>query len=67
VGINSPSQFRPSGPTLLTSDQYTADFNEVKELGSSTSATRTADQTQIAVLLEWQHSRCVESNRYRAG
>jgi len=47
--INSPSQFRPSGPPLLTGDQYTADFNEVKEIGSNNSATRTADQTQIAV------------------
>jgi vanadium-dependent haloperoxidase-like protein len=47
--IDSPSQFRPAGPPSLTSDQYAADVNEVKELGSITSATRTADQTQIAV------------------
>src|SRR5438132_316593 len=47
--LNSPSQFRPSGPPALTSDQYTADFNEVKELGSIGSSNRTADQTQIAV------------------
>jgi hypothetical protein len=33
----------------LTSDQYAADVNEVKEIGSKSSATRTADQTQIAV------------------
>jgi hypothetical protein len=27
-GISSGSQFRPNGPTTLTSDQYTADFNQ---------------------------------------
>ena len=47
--LNSPSQFRPSGPPALTSDQYAADFNEVKEIGSISSSTRSAEQTQIAV------------------
>jgi hypothetical protein len=47
--LNSPSQFRPSGPPALTSDQYAADVNEVKEIGSIGSPTRTADQTQVAV------------------
>jgi len=47
--LNSPSQFRPSGPPALTSDQYAADVNEVKEIGSISSPTRTADQTQVAV------------------
>lgn len=46
--LNSPSQFRPSGPPALTSDQYAADFNEVKEIGSINSSTRTAEQTEIA-------------------
>src|SRR5215471_11493655 len=32
--IQSPNQFRPSGPPGLTSPQYTADFNEVKAWGS---------------------------------
>jgi len=32
----------------LTSRTYTADFNEVKDLGATGSTTRTADQTQIA-------------------
>src|SRR5262249_52455259 len=44
--IAAPDQFRPPGPTALTSDQYAADFNEVKANGSSTSATRTAFQTE---------------------
>ena len=46
--LNSPSQFRPSGPPALTSDQYAADLNEVKDLGSISSSTRTAPSS-IAV------------------
>ena len=47
--IPSPSSFRSTlGPPALTSAQYAADFMEVKRLGESTSATRTADQTQSA-------------------
>jgi hypothetical protein len=46
--MSSPSQFRPAGPLLLTSAQYAADVNEVKDLGSLMSMTRTADQTEIA-------------------
>jgi hypothetical protein len=46
--IDSPSQFRPAGPAAMTSDQYTADFNEVKSMGVSTNSNRTADQTLYA-------------------
>ncbi len=46
--IRSPSQFRPPGPVVMTSDQYTADFNEVKSMGGSTTSGRTADQTLFA-------------------
>jgi hypothetical protein len=46
--MRSPSQFRPEGPASMTSDQYTADFNEVKRMGSSTDSGRTADQTLYA-------------------
>ena len=49
-GITSGTQFRPDAPPSLTSTQYAADFNEVKELGSVNSATRTADQTLVAQL-----------------
>jgi hypothetical protein len=48
--IRSSSQFRPGPPPALTSRRYAADFNEVKAIGSRTSTTRTADQTQIAML-----------------
>jgi membrane-associated phospholipid phosphatase len=43
--IQSPSQFRPSGPPALTSDRYTTDFNETKTMGRGSSLFRTSDQT----------------------
>jgi hypothetical protein len=46
--IESSSQFRSAGPDPLTSRRYARDFDEVKEFGSSTSTTRTADQTTAA-------------------
>jgi len=49
-GITSGTQFRPSPPPPLTSATYAADVNEVKEIGSVNSATRTADQTVVARL-----------------
>jgi PAP2 superfamily len=59
--LNSPSQFRPAGPPALSSDQYAADFNEVKAIGDKFSVTRTADQTQIAVF--WSGNTPVSWNR----
>lgn len=41
-------QFRPPAPAALDSERYAQDFNQVKELGARNSATRTADQTEIA-------------------
>lgn len=46
--VTSPLQFAPPGAPALTSPRYTADFNEVKAIGSLASATRTAEQTLIA-------------------
>jgi hypothetical protein len=47
--MTSPSQFRdPDGPPALNSAEYTAAFDQVKEIGSATSSTRTADQSNIA-------------------
>src|SRR4029453_9027074 len=44
--FDSPSSFRPNGPTSLLSGEYAADFNEVKAYGRSDSAVRTPEQTQ---------------------
>jgi hypothetical protein len=46
--IESSSQFRSQGPLRLTSRKYAREFAEVKSLGSTASATRTADQTLAA-------------------
>jgi hypothetical protein len=47
--MSSSSQFRPPGPPSLDSEQYAADYNEVKELGAAVGSTRTEEQTQIAL------------------
>ena len=49
-GIKSGTQFAPAPPPTMTSAQYAADLNEVKEIGAVNSLTRTADQTQVARL-----------------
>ncbi|HSL53117.1 MAG TPA: vanadium-dependent haloperoxidase [Pyrinomonadaceae bacterium] len=49
-GITSGTQFKPNAPPAMTSAEYAADLNEVKELGSVNSLTRTADQTKVAQL-----------------
>jgi membrane-associated phospholipid phosphatase len=41
--------FRPEGPPALTSREYTAAFNEVKELGRVDSTIRSAEGTEIAL------------------
>lgn len=46
--VTSNSQFRAPGPPALTSAAYAADVNETMALGSATSTTRTAAQTEIA-------------------
>ena len=48
--ITASTRFTPNPPPALTSAEYTADFNEVKEIGRVDSATRTADQTLVARL-----------------
>jgi hypothetical protein len=45
----TPSQFRPPPQPPMTSETYATDFNEVKEVGAKTSATRTAIQTETAL------------------
>jgi hypothetical protein len=46
--LESAAQFRPGGPPPLDSKRWAREYNEVKEIGSSTSATRTPDQTVAA-------------------
>lgn len=46
--LRSAGQFRPQGPPALSSRRWAREYNEVKEIGSSTSATRTEAQTLAA-------------------
>ena len=48
--VTSSTQFAPNPPPAMTSAEYAAALNEVKEIGAVNSATRTADQTQVARL-----------------
>ena len=47
--LERASQFRSSGPYDLDSRKYAHEFAEVKAMGSASSTTRTADQTQAAL------------------
>jgi hypothetical protein len=46
--LTGPTRFRAPPPPALTSDEYTRDYDEVKEIGSFASAKRTAEQTDLA-------------------
>jgi hypothetical protein len=46
--IEGPEQFRSRGPHALTSRRYAKEFAEVKAIGSLTSASRSADQTDAS-------------------
>ncbi|MFI6361054.1 vanadium-dependent haloperoxidase [Streptomyces sp. NPDC050743] len=46
--LTSGRQFRPAAPPAVSSAAYAAALNEVKDLGSKTSTTRTPDQTAAA-------------------
>ena len=59
--VPSAEMLRTDGPNALTSAEYAEDFNEVKELGSLTSITRTADQTDAAIF--WQDQAMALWNR----
>ena len=45
--MTAGSQFRPAPPPALTSETWTRDLNEIRELGRRDSKTRTAEQTTI--------------------
>jgi hypothetical protein len=46
--LASNDQFRPDGPSPLTSPEYADDFNEVKAYGRIDSTVRTPEQTEVA-------------------
>lgn len=46
--LHNDGQFRPAPPPALPSGRYARDYNEIKVIGSLTSPTRTAEQTEIA-------------------
>ncbi len=46
--MTSASQFRAAPPPALTSETWTRDLNEIRDIGSNTSAKRSAEQTTIA-------------------
>jgi hypothetical protein len=50
--LNSADQFRPGPPSALGSDQYRADWTEVRDYGASNSTVRTAEQTQVATFMQ---------------
>jgi hypothetical protein len=45
--IESPTQFRPEPPPALDSDQWAADYNEVKRMGALNSSERTPEETTL--------------------
>ena len=45
--IESPTQFRPEPPPALDSEEWVADYNEVKRMGSLNSSERTPEQTTL--------------------
>lgn len=48
--LTSGTQFLPAPPPALSSAEYAASLNSVRELGAANSASRTADQTLTAFL-----------------
>ena len=47
--MTAGDQFRPGAPPALGSAEYAAAYNEVKDIGALSSASRTADQTASAL------------------
>ena len=46
--MSSAAQFRPAGPIPLNSEEWAADFNEIKDYGGSSSVKRSSRQTEDA-------------------
>jgi hypothetical protein len=49
LALEAASQFRPDGPLTLSSEEYAADLQQVKEVGRLDSTVRTEEQTRIAL------------------
>ena len=47
--LTRPSQFRLPPPLALNSPEYVADLNEVREMGSLSSTSRSSEQTEVAL------------------
>lgn len=47
--LETASQFRPDGPSGLSSEEYAEDFREVKDFGALERSTRTPGQTSAAL------------------
>jgi hypothetical protein len=47
-GYDDPTRFRPAAPPALYSKTYTTDYNEIKDVGSRTNTSRTAEQSATA-------------------
>jgi VCPO second helical-bundle domain len=45
--MTTGSQFRPAPPPALTSETWTRDLNEIRDLGSKNSTKRTSEQTTV--------------------
>lgn len=60
--LRSPSQFRAEPPPDFSSETWVRDYNETKSLGSASSRTRTAEQTDLArfisdqPMLQWNRA-----------
>ena len=63
--VPSAEMLRTDGPNALASADYAEDFNEVKAIGSLTSATRTADETDASIF--WQDQAFALWNRVFRG
>lgn len=59
--LTGPARYRAPPPPELTSEQYTADYNEVKAKGALTGSSRTADQTDIGYF--WTDNFVAQWNR----
>jgi len=56
----TPDEYRPGPPPALTSAEYAADLNEVKDVGGAMSISRTPEQTEVARF--WTTNMVIQTN-----